>query len=70
MLKAAIVEPEQSEWASPVLLVPKPYGSMRFCIEYRKLNTVTIKDKYPTSRIDECIESSGKANIVTALDAN
>ena len=69
MLEAGVNEPAQSEWASPVLLVPKPDGSMRFCEEYRRLNAVTVKDTYPLPRMDECLDSLGDTKVFSALDA-
>eukprot|EP00171_Calliarthron_tuberculosum_P023710 IDg23710t1 len=51
-------------------LAPKKDGSLRFCIDYRRLNAVTKRDSYPLPRMDDCIDSLGTANIFTTLDAN
>ena len=70
MLKAKVIEPAQCEWASPLVLAPKSDGSFRFCVDYRKLNEVTIKDTYPLPRMDDCIDSLGEATVFSSLDAN
>jgi hypothetical protein len=70
MLRAGVIEPATSEWASPVVLVLKPDGFMRFCIDYRRLNTVTVRDSYPLPRMDECIDSLGDARVFSTLDCN
>ncbi len=59
-----------SEWASTVVIVPKHDGSARFCVDYRKLNSSTIRDSYPISRMDDYIDSLGEAKISTTLDCN
>jgi hypothetical protein len=47
------IRPTSSPWGAPVLFVTKKDGSMRMCIDYRSLNEVTIKNKYPLPRIDD-----------------
>ena len=58
-----------SEWSTPVLFAPKKDGKLRFCIDYRKLNSMTTKDTYPLPRMDEYIVSLGDAQYFTTLDA-
>ena len=70
MLKAGVITPSNAEWASPVILVPKPDGSLRFCVDYRKLNGITVRDSYPMPRMDECIDSLGSATVFSTLDCN
>ena len=59
MLQQDIIEPSESPWSSPILLVTKKDGSIRFCIDFRKLNSVTRKDAYPLPRIDDSLERLG-----------
>ena len=62
MLKYKIIRPSTKiEWASPVILVPKKNGKLRFCVDYRQLNKITKKDNYSLSRIDKILDSLGKA---------
>eukprot|EP00171_Calliarthron_tuberculosum_P022350 IDg22350t1 len=70
MLAANVIRPSKSQWASPVLLVPKPDGNMRFCIDCRLLNALAVRNHYPIPRIDECLDSLGTSKIFSALDAN
>lgn len=70
MLAEGVIRPSQSEWASPVVLVAKPDGGTRFCVDYRRLNTVTRKDCYPLPKLDEQIDSLGHAKYFSTLDAN
>ena len=64
-----MIEPLNSDWAAPVLFAPKKDGRLRFCIDYRRLNEITVKDSYPIPRMDECIDSLGDAAVFTSLDA-
>jgi len=57
MLKLIDIEPSHSEWASPVVLIPKPDGSPRFCMEYWQLNERTVRDSYPLPSMDDCLAS-------------
>ena len=69
MLNKGVVVPSCSEWASPVVLVPKPDGSIRFCVDYRKLNAITRKDSFPLPRVDESLEwMSGRTHFMSKID--
>jgi len=70
MLAQKVIEPANSEWASPVVFAPKKDGSLRFCVDYRRLNELTPRDAYPIPRMDECLDSLGDATVFSTLDAN
>ena len=66
--KLGVITPSNSPWAAPVILVKKKNGEYRMVIDYRKLNAVTKKDSYPLPRIDDLLDTLGKAKIFSALD--
>ncbi|KAF0737753.1 hypothetical protein Ae201684_006247 [Aphanomyces euteiches] len=63
-----LIRPSKSPWASPVLMIRKPDGSIRFCIDYRRLNKVTVKDSYPMPRIDDFLDVLGRAKLFSTMD--
>ena len=68
MLQHGVVQPSTSPWASPIVLVKKKDGTIRFCVDYRQLNDVTRKDAYPLPRIDETLDALSGAKVFTTLD--
>ena len=70
MLEAEVFEPVTSDWASPVVLVPKKGGSLTFCIDYRRLNAKTVADAYPLPRMNDCLDSLGDAAVFSTFGRN
>ena len=67
-LKKGFIDASAASMASPILFVRKPNGGLRFCVDYRKLNSMTKKDRYPLPLIDETLARLGHAKFFTKLD--
>ncbi|MGL5707208.1 MAG: reverse transcriptase family protein, partial [Aeromonas sp.] len=68
-LKLGIIRPSNSPWTSRIVPIKKTDGSLRLCIDYRPLNSITIKDNYPIPRIDEILDCLHDATVFSTLDA-
>jgi hypothetical protein len=67
-LSKGFIEASQAPWASPILFVKKPGGGIRLCHDYRKLNAISKKDRYPLPLIDDIMTLIGGSTIMTRLD--
>ncbi|UYV76561.1 K02A2.6-like, partial [Cordylochernes scorpioides] len=68
MLEEGIIRQSSSPWSFPVILVKKRDGKYRFCVDYRKLNEVTVKDVYPIPRIDDVMDTPQGSKYFSAID--
>ena len=68
LVDKGFIRPSVSPWGAPVLFVKKKDGSMRLCIDYRQLNKVTIRNKYPLPRIDDLFDQLQGASVFSKID--
>ena len=68
LVALGIAVPSQSPWASPVVPVPKPDGSVRVCIDFRRLNELIISDPYYMVTLEEILERVGNSSVISKLD--
>ncbi|KAI0519672.1 hypothetical protein KFK09_007126 [Dendrobium nobile] len=68
LLNKGFIRPSTSPWGAPVLFVKKKDGSLRLCIDYRELNKLTIKNKYPLPRIDDLFDQLEGASVFSKID--
>lgn len=68
MLQEGVIEPSTSPWSSPVVLIKKPTGKFRFCLDLRRVNTSSVKDAYPLPRINSILEKLRHASYISSLD--
>ena len=68
MLDRGVIEPSRSPWSSPVVLVTKRDNSIRFCVDYRVLNELTVKDAYPIPRVDDCLDALSGSKWYSTMD--
>ena len=68
LLSKGFIRPSISPWGAPVLFVKKKDGSLQLCIDYRKLNRVTILNQYPLPRIDELFDQLQGSRVYSKID--
>ena len=68
LLEKGFIRPSVSPWGAPVLFVKKKYGVLRLCVDYRKLNEMIVKNKYPLPRIDDLLNQFKGASVFSKID--
>ena len=68
MLDQQVIQNSSSPWASPIVLVKKKDGTCRFCVDYRKVNSITSKDAYPLPRVDDILDALAGSKVFSTLD--
>jgi hypothetical protein len=68
MLRKGLIHPSASPWVSPVIFVDKRDGTIRLCVDYQKLNDITIKNKYPLPKIEDLFDQMNGARVFSKID--
>ena len=68
LLEKGLIRPSVSLWGAPVLFVKKKDGTLRLCVDYRQLNKMTVKNKYPLPRIDDLFDQLKGAIVFSKID--
>ena len=68
LLRGKIIEPGKGPWSSPIVLVRKPDGSIRLCVDFRKLNAVTTPDPYCIPMIEDLLDQVGTSTFLSKID--
>lgn len=68
MMEHDLISPCTSEWSSPVTLQLKVDGTVRFCIDYRRVNALTKTDTYPLPRLEDCVDQIEVFRFITKID--
>ncbi|GBL91597.1 Transposon Ty3-I Gag-Pol polyprotein [Araneus ventricosus] len=68
LLEKDVIEECVFDYGAPVVLIPKPDGKTRLCIDYRKLNEITVPDSYPLPRMDDLLQSAKHTTFMSTID--
>ena len=68
LLERDVIEPSTSPWSAQVVLASKKDGSYRYCVDFRRLNCVTVKEHYPVPRVEDMIDTLAGAKFFSTLD--
>ena len=68
MVKCGIIQPSRSPWCAPIVVVTKKNGTKRLCVDFRKLNNITVRDSYPLPRIEDVLNVVAGCRYFSALD--
>ena len=68
MVKCGIIQPSRSPWCAPIVVVTKKNGTKRLCVDFRKLNNITVRDSYPLPRIEDVLNVLAGCRYFSALD--